>query len=1270
MGIKLKNMTFIGELDPATLAEAKANTTSVDFLNRNNVIEIDNCEIQGGYRGICVDGYNNNVRIANCNIHNIGVDKIMFGGGRNIVIENNRLHGNALLPTEHPDCIQFYTAADRYEDASATNVTIRGNWMYDHSSQGVWTGGSLLKNVVFENNLMYNLGNYEWRVYGVQTGIIRNNTIVGGRNRITGIIVYGGTFPETSGLLNGKPRNSNLTVVNNVFACPYWGDPGVMTYHDYNVFYESGESPGNSETHSYKYTSMEAIIAGLFEDPDAKDYRLKAGARAIDFGTAETGIHPTDILGTSREGAPDAGCFEAGSGSGNHAPVLAPIGSQQITAGATLTLTISATDADGDSLTYSASGLPGGATFSGNTMTWTPSEAQAGSHQVAFTVTDGQFYDSEAIIITVASSGAGTNGVPNLAAIDNKSVNENESLSFSISASDPENDPITYSATGLPSGASLSGQNFLWTPAYDQAGTYQVTFTASDGQDQDTQAITITVVNVNRAPVLSSVGDQSVDEASPMTFSVSASDPDGDTITYSASGLPTGASFADGTFNWTPTSEQVGSFELTIVASDGELQDSDTIILYVVTAGPVGTATAVARMSPQADSIQVPRNNLVTLHVTDSGKGVDANSVVIRVDNEIVYQGDVNVYTSTTGRCTRSGTWNDYRFIYQTSGPFGFDHTVTVTVNASDRAGNAMSTHAYSFMTEMRAFGSNRIVSDNSPSTGHKSRPVTASNAAGDIWTVWHAGAPGARDIYVANLAAGTSAFRVPVSVVTGAADQCNPRLAVSGDGQIYVVWQDNQRGNWDIFLSTSSDGTTWSRPVQLTDSDGHEIHPAIALDSQSPYRVYVVWQDDRNGNADIYTAYSTNVFADGTVARATTDAADQIDPDIAVDGSGMACLVWADLRNGQADIYGATLVDSISANVPIVTTASAQGSPAIAADASTSALHLVWVDDAAGNADIYYATSDGLPASPLTGATIIDDTSGADQLAPTIVCLNDANVFACWQDMRSSDTDLFITELGSGAAKTNVLIGDDGTNTGQSEPALGIDGYGHPYIVWTDTRDAQTEIYYAATTFVSPTPLDSKAVVASEGATIGPDPATIDEPDDVSIIVPPGACQSDVRVTISEILNPHAMPAECLGSYDFGPSGIEFDQPVTVTIPYRFSGDGSSAKPYWYDSLTGALSQIGITDVENIVIATDLNALRFKTTHPTPFYLVAGDTDSSEVSDSFGSSSSPGGCSVSPTGSGSPKESLVPYGLIAMVMVALRRRDRRRRQSFRTTGG
>jgi hypothetical protein len=88
----------------------------------------------------------------------------------------------------------------------------------------------------------------------------------------------------------------------------------------------------------------------------------------------------------------------------NHAPVLGAIGNRSVVAGTTLSFTISATDSDGDTLTYSASNLPSGATFASATRTfsWTPESGQSGVYPgVRFQVSDGSLTDSEDISINV-----------------------------------------------------------------------------------------------------------------------------------------------------------------------------------------------------------------------------------------------------------------------------------------------------------------------------------------------------------------------------------------------------------------------------------------------------------------------------------------------------------------------------------------------------------------------------------------------------------------------------------------------------------------------------------------------------------------------------------------------------------------------------------------------------------------------------------------------------------------------------------------------------
>lgn len=101
-----------------------------------------------------------------------------------------------------------------------------------------------------------------------------------------------------------------------------------------------------------------------------------------------------------------------------------------------------------------------------------------------------KYWDS----LTVQPLGQTYPTAPVLSAIGDKTVTVNNSLSFTITATDPDGDAITYSVLNLPSGAAFSGNTFSWTPQEGQAGNYSVTFIASDGQLQDSETITITVI--------------------------------------------------------------------------------------------------------------------------------------------------------------------------------------------------------------------------------------------------------------------------------------------------------------------------------------------------------------------------------------------------------------------------------------------------------------------------------------------------------------------------------------------------------------------------------------------------------------------------------------------------------------------------------------------------------------------------------------------------------------------------------------------------------
>ena len=91
-------------------------------------------------------------------------------------------------------------------------------------------------------------------------------------------------------------------------------------------------------------------------------------------------------------------------------------------------------------------------------------------------------------------------------------------------------------------------------------------------------------VTVNLPPVLAAIGDRSADEGQALTFSVSASDPNGDTLIYSAQNLPAGASFNPSTrvFTWSPSYSQAGTYSgIQFTVSDGSLTDSENIDIVV-----------------------------------------------------------------------------------------------------------------------------------------------------------------------------------------------------------------------------------------------------------------------------------------------------------------------------------------------------------------------------------------------------------------------------------------------------------------------------------------------------------------------------------------------------------------------------------------------------------------------------------------------------------------------------------------------------------------
>ena len=162
------------------------------------------------------------------------------------------------------------------------------------------------------------------------------------------------------------------------------------------------------------------------------------------------------------------------------------------------------------------------------------------------------------------------NVAPVLGLIGNQTTDELVLLTFTASATDadlPAN-TLTYSLSGEPAGAVIDPVTgvFTWTPTEAQGpGSYTFDVVVTDDGTpnlNDFETITVTVNEVNVAPVLGAVGDQTTDEQTLLTFTATATDADipVNTLTFSLSGEPVGASIDPntGVFSWTPTEAQGG----------------------------------------------------------------------------------------------------------------------------------------------------------------------------------------------------------------------------------------------------------------------------------------------------------------------------------------------------------------------------------------------------------------------------------------------------------------------------------------------------------------------------------------------------------------------------------------------------------------------------------------------------------------------------------------------------------------------------------------
>jgi hypothetical protein len=223
--------------------------------------------------------------------------------------------------------------------------------------------------------------------------------------------------------------------------------------------------------------------------------------------SGSTTMNPTLVNGRVRVGTPPV----------NNPPQFTAIPSvaQSVAPNNLLQFTISGHDTDNDSVIVTASGLPQNATFptargyqsASGQLNFTPADSQAGhSYNVIFSLDDRVNTLVTGTVTINVTGGGTTNQPPVIITPRSFSVTEGNHLSFIVSASDPNGDFVTLSASNMPTHAafptatadSVTSSTFTFDPDFSQGGNvYSVTFTARDDHSAQSQVVVdISVIDV------------------------------------------------------------------------------------------------------------------------------------------------------------------------------------------------------------------------------------------------------------------------------------------------------------------------------------------------------------------------------------------------------------------------------------------------------------------------------------------------------------------------------------------------------------------------------------------------------------------------------------------------------------------------------------------------------------------------------------------------------------------------------------------------------
>ena len=479
--------------------------------------------------------------------------------------------------------------------------------------------------------------------------------------------------------------SGSLTIQNSIMGAYPTGLnvlSGTVT-EDFNLFYETTAVSGTTIQGSHSYAGDPAFV-----DAANDDYHLSANSEALNTGTA-VGL-TTDFDGDARPGGSgiDLGYDEttfvadlnlaktAVSSPGPNQPITYTLTFTNVGSAMLPRLTLT------DSLPVQvvtpiiSSSVPFTQTSS-EPFVWQVQNLAPGASGVI--TVSGVLSDvlphglitNTATIATIASETNLANNtalasitVPNIGPIavdDITTIGEDETVVLSPTLNDIDGDVLTIESFTTPGNgtAVLSGtQQIVYTPTLEFSGQDSFSYIVSDGESNDTAAITITVTAENDAPIISEGTAISLtisEDNNPTAFSLTLNATDAENSplgwsisTQAANGTATAAygPASSSLINYQPTANYFGTDQFQVQVTDGALTDSITVYLTIesVNDAPVGVMdTAVVLRQPSGSTTVLADGSTGSLNVLDNDTDVEDDSLTVTHVGGPDQGGTVNV---------------------------------------------------------------------------------------------------------------------------------------------------------------------------------------------------------------------------------------------------------------------------------------------------------------------------------------------------------------------------------------------------------------------------------------------------------------------------------------------------------------------------------------------------------------------------------------------------------------------------------------------------